>query len=302
MLVIAGNLRLGAHATRRAYLGTTPVFAVEQTRWETDFGEYSTGLAPGDWTSYDSGFLDTFEVTSGGLVSDRCLRIRQDKTSSSSEYAFFLWNILPEVEDSEILMLVSRGASNNLNNIFGAVQRLTIASGTSHSGLFSGLRNNTTDVTRRRLLDRSLPDAVNTAHGGSFGAGDSFWLRARWDGSHYRVRGWAADTVAPDLGLSGEPSSWQLDDTYGTITGDGKTGILHRAWSSTPEQSEIFVHYFGVGIDGDGAHAPVLAPAPVPDPDPTPDPGPAPEPGTFETFDSTATSFDSTAHTLDEVA
>jgi hypothetical protein len=300
MLAISGNLRLGARETRRAYLGSTPVFAVEQTRWGTDFGEYATGSPPRDWTSYDSGTLDTFEVASGGMISHRCLRLGQNNRSSSSEYAFFLWDILPEVKDSEILLLVSRGPSNNLNNIFGAVQRLTIASGTSQSGLISGLRNNSTDVTRRRVLNTSMPDAHNTAHGGSFGAGDAFWLRARWDGGHYRVRGWAADTGAPDLGLSDEPSSWQLDDTYDVVMGAGRTGVLHRAWSTTPAESEIFVHYFGVGIDGDGAPLPILAPAPGPKPEPDPDP--APDPDTFGTFDSTATSFDSTAHTFDEVA
>jgi hypothetical protein len=56
MLAIAGNLRLGARETRRAYLGSTPVFAVEQTRWGTDFGEYATGSPPRDWTSFDSNF------------------------------------------------------------------------------------------------------------------------------------------------------------------------------------------------------------------------------------------------------
>jgi hypothetical protein len=310
MTVIAGNLRLGVRDPRRLYLGSALVFAAEQTRWETDFGEYATGSPPSGWTSYDSGSLDIFEVASGGLISDRCLRIRQDTPSSGSAYAFFLWNILPEVEDSEILMLVSRGASNNLNNIFGAVQRLTIASGTSHSGLFSGLRGDTTDVTKRRVLNTSMPDGIHTAHGGSFGAGDAFWLRARWEGSNYGVRGWAADTLAPDLGLASEPSSWQLDGTYSNVMGNGKTGILQRAYSSTAVQSEIFVHYFGVGIDGDSAPVPVLAPPPPPspapdpgpDPSPDPDPGTDPIPGTFQTFDSTATSFDCSIHTFDEVA
>ena len=310
MLAIAGNLRLGARETRRAYLGSTPVFAAEQTRWGTNFGEYATGSPPRDWTSVATSHLETWEITSGGLISANRMRIRQSQPANALTYAYFLWDVLPKVENSEILLLVSRGASNNFNHLLGAGQRLDIVSDSENTGLFLGTRNNTADITRRRLQNGWLHDQVNTAHGGSYGAGDAFWMRCRWDGTRCRMKGWMADTGAPDLGLSNEPSSWQLDDTFATITGAGKTGVVYGSYRTTAAESETFVHYFGVGIDGDSAPMPVLAPAldpgpspePGPEPDPDPAPGPAPDPDAFGTFDSTATSFDSTAHTFDEVA
>ena len=290
MLVIAGNLRLGAHKTRRAYLGSTPVFAAEQTRWGTDFGEYSTGSAPGDWTSYPSASLVTFEIASGGLVSNKRMRIR-DTASSGFRMSLFVWDVLPEVVDSEVLLLVERGGANNLNNLHGVAQRLTVTSSTNNSGLLLGVRNNASDITRRRIHNGLLEDQENVVHGGSYEAGKALWMRCRWDGANYRVKGWEADTGEADLGLSDEPSAWQLDGTFATITGAGKTGVLYHMFGATADRSETFVHYFGVGIDGDSAPLPVFAPGPAPVPDRS----------LFETFDSTATSFDSTAHTFDEV-
>ena len=296
MPVIAGNLRLGTQETRRAYLGSTLVFAAEQTQWGTDFGEYAMGSQPGDWTSVATGHLETWEITSGGLISANRMRIRQSQTANTLVYAYFLWNVLPAVENSEVLLLVSRGVSSNFNHLLGAGQRLTIASATNNSGLFLGARNNTTDITRRRLDNGWLADQVNTAHGGFYGAGDAFWMRCRWDGTNYRMKGWMADTGRPDLGFSDEPSSWQLDDTFVAITGAGKTGVVYGSYRTTAAESETFLHYFGVGIDGANAPLPAFTPARAPVPDP------APNPGAFETFDSTATSFDSAAHTFDEVA
>jgi len=293
MTVIAGNLRLGAQGTRRAYLGSTLVFAAEQTRWGTDFSEYSMGVAPSDWTSVATRSLETWEIASGGLISGNCMRIREI-TTSTPRTAIFLWDVLPEAEDSEVLLLVSRGASNNRNNLLGTGQRLTVTSVTNNSGLFLAARNNATDITRRRIDNGSLSDPDNMAHGGSYNAGDAFWMRCRWDGTKYHMKGWMVDASAPDLGLSNEPASWQLAGTFATITGAGKTGVVYFAHDSTAAQSETFVHYFGVGINGDSAPLPVF----MPDRTPVPDPGPVP----FKTFDSTATSFDSTAHTFDEVA
>ena len=297
MTVIAGNLRLGARETRRAYLGSTLVFAAEQTRWGTDFSEYPAGSPPRDWTRFDSGFLETWEITSGGLISGNRMRMRHNSTTSSLRTAFFLWDALPEVENSEVLLLASRGASNNLNNLHGAGQRLRVNSATDNAGLFLGARNNATDITFRRISDgRTSFEPDNLTHGSSYDAGNAFWMRCRCDGTNYRLKGWLADTGKEDLGLSDEPSSWQLDGAFATITGTGKTGVTFASFSSTPEQNEVFVHYFGVGIDGDSAPLPAFAPVRTPIPDPDPDPG------AFDTFDSTATSFDSTAHTFDEVA
>ena len=298
MLVIAGNLRLGAQGTRRAYLGSTLVFAAEQTRWGTDFSEYSTGVAPSDWTSIASSHLETWEITSGGLISDNRMRIRQAKADSPIHFSHFLWDAVPEVGDSEFLLLISRGTSATANHQVGAVQRFTGTTFSSHQGVFLGARNNVEDVTFRRVTNGFQHDWVAARHGGTFDAGAALWVRGRWEGTNYRVKGWIADTGKEDLGLSDEPSSWQINNTYGTVTGVGRIGVAHGVFSSTPAQSETFVHYFGVGIDGDSAPLPVF----VPDRAPAPIPGPAPEPGTFETFDSTATSFDSTAHTFDEVA
>jgi hypothetical protein len=299
MLAIAGNLRLGAYQTRRAYLGSTPVFAAEQTQWGTDFSEYSRGLAPGNWTMTATDALDTWEITSGGLISSNRMRLRQSLEGSGAwQFAFGVWDVLPEVEDSEVLLLAQRGASSNNGNLHGVLQRATVNSATNSTGLVLAARNGTTDVTMRRMASNDLLDSNNTAHGGTYDAGGLFWMRCRWDETTYRMKGWPGDSGKTDLGLSDEPSSWQFDGTLGTLKAKGKIGFLQRANRSTPEQSEVFVHYFGVGIDGDSAPSPAFTRAPIPDPDP----GPTPEPGTFDTFDSTATSFDSTAHTFDEVA
>jgi hypothetical protein len=298
MLAIAGNLRLGTHETRRAYLGATPVFAAEQTRWGTDFSEYSMGSAPSDWTMIATDALETWEITSGGLISSNRMRLRQSlRDSGLWHFAFSVWDAVPEVEDSEVLLLAQRGASSNSGNLHGVLQRATVNSATNSTGLVLAARNGTTDLTMRRMASNDLLDADNTAHGDTYIAGHLFWMRCRWDGSRYRMKGWLGDSDAGDLGLTNEPSSWQFNGTLGTLAGTGKIGFLQRANRSTPEQNEVFVHYFGVGIDGDSAPSPTIARSPVPDPDPDP----APDLGISDTFDSTTTSFDSTAHTLDEV-
>jgi hypothetical protein len=300
MLVIAGNLRLGAHETRRAYLGSTPVFAAEQTRWGTDFREYATGSPPGDWTSYSgplSGHLTTWEITTGGLVSDNRMRIRKTTPDQrAAQMSFFSWDELPEAADSEILLLVERGGSNVMRDIFGAGQRMSLVSDTDNSGLFLGFGNtDNSRIMQRSWYNSSIGSGVNGAGGGTIPAGSTLWMRVRWDGDRFRIRTWDVDTKAGDLGLSDEPLVWQLDDTNDTLPAAGAIGLAFRVSNTTAAQGEVFCHYFGVGIDGDTAPSPAFAPGPAPIPNPTPDPG------TFETFDSTATSFDSTAHTFDEV-
>jgi hypothetical protein len=294
MLAISGNLRLGARETRRAYLGSTPVFAAEQTRWGTDFGEYATGSPPRDWTSFDWQFLDSWEITSGGLISGNRMRITAVSPGTARRGALFLWEVLPEVENSEVLILASRGASNNLDGYHGAGQRIRAVAGNDNDGILLGARDNATQITRRPIADSAFTSGENADHGGTYAAGSALWMRGRWDGTNFRARAWMADTDKSDLGWSDEPSSWQLDGTFETTQRAGRTGIAFVARRCTAAESEVFIHYFGVGIDGDSAPPPAFAPARPPDPGPDPD--------TFDTFDSTATSFDSTGHTFDEVA
>ena len=298
MLVIAGNLRLGAQGTRRAYLGSTLVFAAEQTRWGTDFSEYTTGRPPSDWTSYSgpqTGHLATWEVTSGGLVSRNRMRIRKTTPDPhTAQMSFFAWDGVPEAANSEVLMLVERGGSNAIRDMFGAGLRMTLSSGTNNSGLFLGFGNiDTARIMQRPWNNSLIRSGVHGTGGGTIPAGGTLWMRVRWDNDRFRLRSWDVDTKAEDLGLSDEPSAWQLDDTNDTISTAGAIGLAFRVSNTTAAQGEVFCHYFGVGIDGDSAPSPTFAPIGAP--------APIPERDTFATFDNTAMSFDSTAHTFDEV-
>ena len=283
MLVIAGNLRLGAQGTRRAYLGTTLVFAAEQTRWSTDFGEYRTGAAPNDWKAIaDTWVSRSLDVIPGGLISDNCWSIQT--TSPTSRSFGLVWSAVPDHEDSEVLMLVSRGPSSVNTNLHGALHRASGTNSSDLAGYVLGFRNNTSDVTSRIQKDGNLGTSVNTSHGATYGAGDAFWCRSRVSGTTLQVRAWPA-TATADRGLSNEPDIWLIETTASEINGEHGAGIFHRAWGNpTLAQSEVRVHYFGIGIGGDSAPAPGLRlpPAPNPDPDPTPDPvpdlDPAPDP------------------------
>ena len=309
MTVIARNLRLGSRATRRAYLGPTLVFAEEERmQWQTDFGGYAVGSPPSDWTAFATSALDTFEVSANGLVSANCLRIRNTAEAALRTH-LFIWDTPPEAVDTETLFLVQRSSRSGTNTLPAAISRMSIRAQNDNTGLILGLRNNATDVTRRLIRNGNVADQDNAPHGASFEPGVAAWVRGRWSGTRFQVRAWVADPGTPDLGLSNEPQIWHLEGDNNTVVTAGSVGFFYSAWGiSSPEDSEVFLHYYGVGIDGDNAPAPSLPtirePDPIPGPDPVPDPDPAPvpDPETVKTFDSTAARFDSTAQTFDEVA
>jgi len=204
----------------------------------TDFSEYTTGVAPGDWTNqFATGTTRTVE-SDGGATGGKLLRM----VSTSSARQAFSWDDIDSDADRDDAEIVFRW-------------RVT-SDPAGGSGLLRGIvRGGGSTSTEQGYVGGCL--SVSTHREGKYVAGsftnlgdDSFavslntwyWTRHRVNGTTLQTRTWA------DSGS--EPGTWNIHNaTDGSISGTGFVGFFNN----TGDSATVEIDVFGVGTNGDTA-------------------------------------------------
>ncbi|ESY35757.1 hypothetical protein NKK48_01505 [Mesorhizobium sp. C386A] len=214
------------------------VWATEQL-FATDFGEYTVGQAPSDWTSrYGAGTSIAVQSVAGSL-SGKALRF----TKTSAARNFFSWDRVPQVADVEIL---ARLRSIEVASVAQSILRLTgRASGAAlsenchtagahwHSSSGTAWRQNS-HVIVNGTSTVLLPQ--NDAPSPSFVVGNWFWIRFRMQGNSFSYKLWWQGAA--------EPATFQTY-TNTALSTAGYTGI-----STVEDNPDSECDFFSVATGG----------------------------------------------------
>jgi len=201
----------------------------------TDFGNYTTGVKPSDWT-----------VTGSDSATDSDFIVRDEAGATGGKYVelvdnndfvtrFLTWDLAGTFQDGEILIR-SRNRQAYNTSIYLAQARRDNASGDNSSGVSAQQRAQNIIINEDGNSISSVSDKA--------GNNEWFWTRFSFQGTALKVRFWVSGT---------EPVTWDLEVTA-TATSTGAVGF---APMNSKRQFDIDV--FSVGTGGDSA--PSTAPA-----------------------------------------
>jgi hypothetical protein len=204
--------------------------------FSTDFSEYTTSSAPGDWTQRWGNYAAKFTIEAdGAALGGKILAL--DGTSNSAAS----WDDLDsdaDRDDAEILMkcrCVALSGSTEPN--IGALLRADGGRNGYYAGIYS-----TTAIRLRKVIS-STSSAIVAQTGRTFAVDTWYWIRFRANGTALQVRVW------PDG--DSEPGTWDIDTTDSDITAAGWVGVFSNGTTTEPD-----VDYFSVGTNGDTAPSP----------------------------------------------
>jgi len=207
----------------------------------TDFTEYTTGVAPSDWTQEFSSASSKVVIVDPSNAANKVLKIASD--SGSFDRDVITWDAIvagTETEDYELL------ARYYIDQSSGS--RLWLAGAVSGSDgsetLYVGAdRPNNDRVEVVKYVSGSFSSLVENDTGYVDYTGQYAWLRVRKSGTSLKLRLW------PDT--DSEPSSWDIETTDSSITAGGKVGIGFISQGSAGDFA--YFDKFGVGTNGDSA-------------------------------------------------
>jgi len=200
----------------------------------TDFSEYTTGVAPSDWT------VQFGDFTANSIVEDQTAlggKVYRLTTTATSARRVVTWDDIPSVADCEVLMLFRSGAVNDA----GSIVR------------HSGTTTSTVSTIRAAIINTFSELQIGRYDSGSFGqiavqsisidSGGSYFVRQKADGQNHYAKIWDVN--------SKEPTAWTVTGTSSTVTTAGNTGLFLFNADAT-----LDVDWFSVGTGTDPAPMP----------------------------------------------
>lgn len=214
-------------------------------QYSTDFGEYTAGSLPADWSvRFTSAPWSV--VADVSSISGKALRLVAPATLAV--YGVSWSNIDADVDraNSEILIRF-RAVGIETALILSTFAR---GAGGETTGTYFGASinaNQTPDALRavKRVSGTfTTISAVNSPS--QIAPGAAYWMRTRVNGSSVSVRIWADG--------SAEPATWQVGTTDTAISAAGWVGFAYGAVSG-PGNAGANVDWFSVGTNGDSAQS-----------------------------------------------
>lgn len=205
----------------------------------TDFGEYTAGSPPGDWTASGS-FVTLNIVSEAGSVSGQHLNVSQ----AGNGTRIITWDdVTPTDEDVEILALIRYAASAS-NRTHGVHAR---GDASSVTGYAMGTETSTNELGQLYRITSATTTGLTQVGGTFTKIPDNAWAwwRFRVEGTTLSAKSWADG--------DSEPGSWQASETDANITAAGTVGLLARRTSGT---TTFDCAYFAVAFAGDTAPGP----------------------------------------------
>jgi hypothetical protein len=202
--------------------------------WWTDFSEYTSDTAPGDWTErYNTG-SGSITVRDWGAYGGKCLQV---DNSASAQYAAS-WDDVGSVRDLEILARLRVVADTN--SAGRVIWRGSGGAGTENCYL-AQLRRTDGHFGAARYISGTYT-ALNRKN--STLAEDTRWnwIRARMIGNRLRAKIW-------DGSISAEPSTWVHDFLDTKISDAGWAGVMQYV-------DATHVDFFSVATNGGTAIGP----------------------------------------------
>ena len=197
----------------------------------TDFEEYTTGVAPSDW-SFPAAANDTWTVETTG--SDKYLYLNDPDSLQHIE-----WDDIDadaERQDAEVLFLWRRGSTNA--NKPGCFVRFT-----GNSSAFSAYRVGGSSASFA-IYKAESATGYTLVTSASFTTSDAtdYWVRLRVNGTSITASMWTG-------AVGDEPSTPTLSTTDSGVAGDGSVGLACPSANAGTYQ----FWQFGVGTNGDTA-------------------------------------------------
>lgn len=195
----------------------------------TDFTEYTTGVAPSDWTSRWHTTLDAEIIESAEF--GKLLRV----SGGSSNRHALTWDA---VEDASRVHILAHLRTDNIVGTSGGGLIGRVLEGTTSSNGSGHVWCSQSGGQRWRYIvyDGTSADVV-TQSSFRWNTSTFYWARVILDGTSTQMKVWAGD-------LTDEPDTWLVDITETRVPGPGKTGLF--VFYSTIE-----CDLFAVGTDGD---------------------------------------------------
>jgi len=211
------------------FMGLKPVSGGRA--WSTNFGNYTTGSPPSDWTvRWDS--ISSITVETGTGLGGKELTTA---TSSNGAYAVS-WDTPDSLADVEALCKIKIDG----NDSDGSVKVFVRGGGGSSTrvGYYLRFIHNSDTVTLNVYDDPGASSATLDSAAFSGLARDIwYWVRIRAIGSSIKAKVWQDG--------NSEPGTWTLEATDTTITAAGWQGFGWWTDSEAPE-----VDYYSVASGG----------------------------------------------------
>jgi hypothetical protein len=207
----------------------------------TDFGEYSIGGLPGDWTSRYSANGTVSIASAAGSMSGKAMHFAK----AGAIKQLVSWNKVPIVPDMEILMRTRNTNPGSLGNAPAYIAAR--ASGTAGAANLYGAEpfehSSSTTLYRANLnkwVGGTFTSNVIAPYNGpppNWVSGTWFWMRYRLSGNSHSIKVW--------LDGSSEPGSFGGTATDSSITTGGWTGLYCD--TSLPDAD---IDFFSVALRG----------------------------------------------------
>ena len=199
----------------------------------TDFSEYTTGVAPDDWSDRGTATGFTVETTATAGSDSNSTGVVLVVPNSG----IVSWDAAGTSSDAEVFALFESSATGTNRNPFAFIRGTSSGSSRIRGG--------------RVYEDSVVVRTVNPGNNVVFGdctatvqVVTKHYIRYRVNGSDVKIKAW-------DFGDT-EPVGWDIEGTQSLITAAGYVGI-ERTLSS------VYVHEFGVGTGGDSAPTEAVA-------------------------------------------
>ncbi|MEA3242329.1 MAG: hypothetical protein U9Q19_02675 [Pseudomonadota bacterium] len=218
--------------------------------YTTDFSEYTSGVAPSDWTDrWDTDWTLTVEDNTADSIGAKVFKVNPGTTNVRRLVSWDDLDSDANRDDSELLVRVRAGATTNYNNMFSLMLRGSGAAG-SENGYTLWMDGN--DLELRKYVagaNSNLSTITSFVH--AFKSSSTwdysyFWLRFRANGTSLKAKAWSEN--------QNEPDTWLIDETDSSISAAGWCGLCNFDAIGT---QYVNADYFSIGTNGDSPTVPI---------------------------------------------
>lgn len=207
--------------------------------FDTDFSEYTSDLAPSDWTEELNVGDGIITVRDDGDIGSKCLEL---DVTSAHEYYAASWDDVESPNDGEILakFRFTAGASS-IHYLFFILR----GSGSDGSENFYdvNLTPNGNTFALHKIVNGSTDTLDSTSK--TMNLDTWYWIRFQVIGTALKARFWADG--------ASEPGTWDFEETDSDLS-NGWVGTGYYSWNISDKCADI--DYFAVGTDGNTAPSP----------------------------------------------
>lgn len=213
----------------------------------TNFGEYATGNAPGDWTILSDPLSRGMTVeTLAGSISGRALRVPGAAATGTANRLLARWNKVSFRADTQMLLRVSSSATSPATSLtYGPAARLSDADNYYWAGEWNAGANLFTRIFAKRVGGTSANIATGTLDL-AVTAGAWVYVRFEVSGTALSWKHWLSGTS--------EPGSWTDTQTDADLSTPGGAGAYFTGGGTG---NYAYCDYFAVGPAGRNIPVPV---------------------------------------------